>query len=224
MNRAVKILITSLKILAVFAGTIVLLFGSAVFFIFLFSFFLAGVSDNSDLIVDVGMVTGLIFMIVSPVILRVVLKKVWKWDKSHTITWWLGIITVLLLLFTTNLSVPRRTPEMLRVSSINQLRTAMELYFDDNKSLFPPATLSCADIGVLAPYLIPNYVSRVSSDPEISKGHPNYMVAINSQRKRFVLRALLENKESSVLKNDLDGNIMGCDCDDPNYCIGSNSI
>lgn len=112
-----------------------------------------------------------------------------------------------------------RSRDARRISDLGQLQLAIQLYADDNGSLFPPISPSCSNIEILEEHLVPNYMSRIPNDPINVSNSPPYQVAISTDRKFYVFKVKLEKKRHNNLGNDVDGNVMGCNCDDPYYCV-----
>lgn len=109
-----------------------------------------------------------------------------------------------------------------RIADIKQLQLALEIYADKNDDLYPPLSAACADIEALESHLVPNYIPVFPKDSLASSRHvgrhPQYQIAVHEDRKSYVLKAQLEDTDFTALKVDLDGKILGCNCDDPNYC------
>jgi len=140
----------------------------------------------------------------------------------------IGILSTLLLL---QLNIARqKARDAKRVADINQIRSAMELYYDD-KGYYPASNLNVAT-GLLA--LTP-YLTRVPSDPGRTVcllgagttgyvgsatpgsesnpcyGYAYYGGAANATPTKFQLWTELEQKASSALGNDLDFNSVTAD-------------
>lgn len=122
----------------------------------------------------------------------------------------IAIIGVLATLILLQLGVARaKARDAKRIADISQLRTAVELYFDDNSGSYPVGgpgantPLQLADIGV--------YLSApaVPVDPLSSAAAPiNYSYGWNpaapANRTRFQLWAELERTNSSAFSADAD--------------------
>ncbi|GEM_PF-6446243 len=124
-------------------------------------------------------------------------------------------------LISVQLGPPKRSSDSIRTSDLVKIKTALNLYATDNKTLYPPVSSICNDIGILSKYLTPRYLDSIPSDPKIANNHPNYRIAVNPERTYYVIKALLDTGKASTSTHDLDGTVMGCSCDDPNYCIDS---
>lgn len=108
----------------------------------------------------------------------------------------IGILATLLLL---QLGVARsKARDAKRIADINQVRTAIELYFDDNGSYPQVATYSA----LATPLII--YLTQLPQDSFNSGAHI-YKYAYNSTI-RFHLSAELELKAVGALQSDLDFN------------------
>lgn len=109
---------------------------------------------------------------------------------------------------------------MTRVFDLKEVLQALKSYYKDNNSY--PIIAGCTSDNYLAiANLIGKYMSNVPFDP-INSGINVYMYTGNGSN--FILKANLENVDNpslsaSFFEDDLDGQVMGCDCDDPAYCI-----
>lgn len=109
----------------------------------------------------------------------------------------IGILATLLLL---QLGVARaKARDAKRIADVNQTRTALELYFDDNGSY--PAQVTFA---ALATPLAPKYLTQLPADP-FNTGNYIYRYAYNGTT-GFHLWAELEQKAAAALNADLDLN------------------
>ncbi len=120
----------------------------------------------------------------------------------------IGVLSTLLLL---QLNVARaKARDAKRVADINQVRSALELYFDDNGNY--PAT---ADLTLS----LQNYLTKLPKDPgrngcpvaydgatTVAAGCYGYAWDPNIAPTKFHLWAELEQKATSALGNDLDAN------------------
>jgi hypothetical protein len=102
-----------------------------------------------------------------------------------------------------------------RASDIRQVALALEMYYGDKKS-YPVVTGCTASNWNSLSAILKNYISSVPIDP-LNSGKHVYMYA--SDGGKNIVRAVFES-ENTNLDNDIDGNVMGCNCDDPAYCIG----
>lgn len=106
----------------------------------------------------------------------------------------IGILATLLLL---QLGVARqRARDAKRIVDISQVRTAAELYFDDNGQY--PGIATFAGLGAV---LVPKYMTNLPVDP-LNTGNYSYNYAFTGQVK-FHLWAELE-QSAAALKSDAD--------------------
>ncbi|MBI2674222.1 MAG: prepilin-type N-terminal cleavage/methylation domain-containing protein [Candidatus Yanofskybacteria bacterium] len=116
----------------------------------------------------------------------------------------IGILATLLLL---QLGVARqRARDAKRIADVNQVRTAIELYFDDNGSY--PVSGNYAGLGTL---LVPKYLTQLPLDPLNTTLH-FYRYAHNpaaSPVVRFHLYSELEQSARGALSADSDINSTG---------------
>jgi len=98
--------------------------------------------------------------------------------------------------------------DYIRVGDLNYIALALEMYYNDNKVY--PGKSGANQWSVLPSVLNDKYVSLVPGDPK--KNVYEYWVSDNGQK--YVLNATMELPEEHALRNDLDGEIFGCDCDD----------
>ena len=106
----------------------------------------------------------------------------------------IGILATLLLL---QLGVARqRARDASRIAHINQVRTSVELYFDDNSSYPQVATY-----GALSTIFVPKYLTQFPVDP-LNNGNFSYNYAYSGITK-YHLWAELE-QSAAALKIDAD--------------------
>lgn len=115
-----------------------------------------------------------------------------------------------------------------RIRDIRELKLALEIYRTGGINIqgvgrYPSIEIGCQEITILKPSLEPTYIQTIPEDPRRKiftiQNHPNYQIAIAKDGSSYVLKTTIRNKENRVLQSDLDGNVLGCDCNDPNYCI-----
>lgn len=110
----------------------------------------------------------------------------------------LGILGA--ILFVTIGGNPQRDArDSRRLTDINQLQLALELYYNDNAAY--PASLSDLATG--------GYIGGVPADP--STGDPYTYATVGDS---YVLRAQLENCANKALATDVDGTVGTTDCSD----------
>lgn len=111
----------------------------------------------------------------------------------------IGILATLLLL---QLNVARqRARDATRIAHINQVRTAVELYFDD-QGTYP----QIATYAGLSAVLVPTYLTLLPADP-LNSGFYTYGYAYSGQTK-YQLAAELE-QFAAALNSDADINSTG---------------
>ena len=108
----------------------------------------------------------------------------------------IGILATLLLL---QLGVARqRARDAKRIVDISQVRTAAELYFDDNGQY--PQVATFAALGAL---FVPKYITNMPVDP-LNNGNYAYNYAFNGITKYHMWAELEQN--AAALKSDADIN------------------
>ena len=108
----------------------------------------------------------------------------------------IGILATLLLL---QLGVARqRARDAKRIADVNQIRTASELYFDDNGNYPQVATFSA--LGAL---FVPKYMTLMPVDP-LNTGNYSYNYAYNGVTKYHIWAEL--EQSAQALKSDADIN------------------
>ena len=130
-----------------------------------------------------------------------------------------GLVSFVFIILATMSDRPHGTRDSRRISDLKQLQLALELYADQNGDNYPPQT-SCTDISFLDTHLAPLFIPQVPRDRLLSQDHPNYQIAIRPDRKKYVVKAVLEDPSNTALNegHDVDGNKLGCDCNDPVLC------
>lgn len=125
------------------------------------------------------------------------------------------------------------------ISDVKNMQLALELYRADHGRY--PAVVGCKPFSAIAndmtqgsttPYLPPenfSWYERVSAPlslyERILSPRPvvPYEIGMDAEGKNFVLRTTLIRSDHTVLTKDLDGAVLECDCDDPNYCVVNKS-
>ena len=101
-----------------------------------------------------------------------------------------------------------------RISDLRQVQNGLELYYNRNGS-YPTGitnwgqlanTLTRAGIGI----------SNIPVDPT---NNSTYFYRYGSDGTSYVLGARLEDTNNPRLRDDVDGNVLSVDCNDPVYCI-----
>ena len=108
-----------------------------------------------------------------------------------------------------------------KVADVLQLQLALEQYADENHHQYPPFSSMCSPIdnGLFKSYLIPKYIP--SDNALVFQSDGKFEIAVGSNKKTYVIKTILENKNSVSLRDtlDVDGDILGCDCNDPAFCV-----
>ncbi len=139
-------------------------------------------------------------------------------NKGFTLIELLVVIAIIGLLATvvmTSLNSARKKGrDTRRVEDINQIKTALELYYDSN-SQYPDALDDLAS-GT------PRFLSVVPTDPTNS-GDYVYSYAASTDNLDYVLKANLETQHKA-LNSDVDGTYLSVTCDDGTtapfaYCV-----
>jgi len=108
-----------------------------------------------------------------------------------------------------------------RIGDLRMYQLALNLYSKDNSQLYPPLSSACSAIDAIKEHLVPTYMLDIPHDSLVYQGNPDYQIAVAPDRKTYVIRALLIDSDEAALNSDVDvdGKQLGCDCDDPNYCV-----
>ena len=114
----------------------------------------------------------------------------------------IAIIGVLAAVIMVNLSgVRSKGNDAKRVSDVKNILLAVGLYYNDNNQY--PTSLTD---------LVPNYLPSEPRDPA---GNAYGYTASGTD---YVVYTTLDNASSTVLQSDLDGTVIGVNCNDPVYC------
>ena len=131
----------------------------------------------------------------------------------------IAIIGILATIVLASLNSAReRARDTKRVADLRGLQTALELFFDDN-SAYP------TDAQGLAILVTNNLIPAVPVDP-LNTGSQVYVYSVNGATTPtdYVLHDVLENESNTAYDNDLDGTVVGYDCNDTagsaDYCVG----
>lgn len=113
---------------------------------------------------------------------------------------------------TPRIEIDLETP--LLTAKMASLKLGMELYRFE-KGEYPPVPGECVSISRAEKYLVPTYVN------ELPEGR--FSVSVSEDKKQFVLRTKVKPDSDVLLgsgpNQDQDGEILGCGCDDPYYCL-----
>ncbi len=102
-----------------------------------------------------------------------------------------------------------------RVSDLSQLKLALELYFDSNRS-YPVGT----GTSTLEAALVPNFIQTIPMDPLAGREYDYYGITAS-----YTLWANLEDSGHVVLSGDVDGDVgttefdCGTQGSETEYCI-----
>jgi len=159
-----------------------------------------------------------------------VIFLVYLFSRKHGLSLWhmaagtfgfiIGFLIFVLIIALTSQPEPQKDTaefrDKRRISTLSVLTVALEHYANDHGLLYPPLRLACESIGALESYLIlpeRRLLEDIYLDPA------EFQIAVSSDRDIYVLRTVLENKDHYALVTDLDGSVLGCNCDDPSYCV-----
>ncbi len=133
-------------------------------------------------------------------------------NKGFTLIELLVVIAIIGLLATvvmTSLNSARKKGrDARRVEDINQIKTALELYYDSNGSY--PSTASGT-----AALVSSKFMSTVPTDPQGTA----YGYTADAAGTDYVLSTTLEENNHKALSSDVDGTSLGVNCADPVYCV-----
>ena len=132
----------------------------------------------------------------------------------------IAIIGVLATLILLQLGIARaKARDAKRIADINQIRTAIELYFDDNGGGYPGAALCPQTVGVActAPNAAPDYAgsdltpylsARVLPNDPLSNANYNYAwhPGAGARESRYHVWTDLERQNAPALNGDVDIN------------------
>lgn len=100
-----------------------------------------------------------------------------------------------------------------RALDLSNIQKNLELYY--SRQLQYPAGPNYAG---MVTELTAQGMGPVPNDPTPAR---SYIYGVSADRQAYTLGATLENANSAILANDIDGISNGVDCADPVYCIGS---
>jgi len=104
----------------------------------------------------------------------------------------IGILATLILL---QLGVARsRARDVKRIADVNQLRSAIELYFDDNSAKYP-LDITVTELG--------DYLTQIPNDPLVNTTTYGYKVK-DASRLQYQVWSELERKAGGALSGDAD--------------------
>ena len=132
------------------------------------------------------------------------------------------ILTVLLISFALYLGGSESSNESTKrvnysINNIGEIKLALELYYSAHQS-FPKTGGQCIAVETVSSQLIEAGFQK-SFTTQLALGYP-IKLSVSSDALHYVLESEGSGfKDSSVLTTDVDGQILGCNCDDPNYCV-----
>ena len=141
-------------------------------------------------------------------------------QKGFTLIELLVVVTIIGILATIVLvslnDARMKARDVRRLADLRQVALALELYYDDNPGTGYPGTSGSNQWSAMETALETDYIASVPGDP----GTNTYEYWVASDKNGYVLKATLENSDNPALDDDIDGgNVLGCDCDDPAYCL-----
>ncbi|HUO75711.1 MAG TPA: prepilin-type N-terminal cleavage/methylation domain-containing protein [Candidatus Paceibacterota bacterium] len=116
-----------------------------------------------------------------------------RWNKGFTLVELLVVIAIIGVLATLVLlqlgTARARARDTKRITDINQIRTAVEQYFEDNDGHYPATT----DLSILAP----KYITRLPADP-LSGDPYNYAYNPSSNPTSYQIWTTLEQSATAL--------------------------
>lgn len=162
-------------------------------------------------------IVGLIFIFISTFLWN----KLFYRSFIAYVFWTLMILILLSVILASFNSARYKSRDGRRITDLKQLQLALDLYFDGltgTQYLYPK------QLEELAPVAMP----QIPKDPLGA----DYIYKVSTDRKFYVLAALLGDDEygnacytkvrsrmAGVFKQDIDGEVLGVQCDDPVYCL-----
>jgi prepilin-type N-terminal cleavage/methylation domain-containing protein len=135
----------------------------------------------------------------------------------------IGILSTIVLVSLNDARMKAR--DVRRLADLRQVALALELYYDDHTDTGYPGSSGsnqwtpCGGSNALENALETDYITSVPCDPGIN----SYEYWVAPDKNGYVLKATLENSDNPALYDDVDnpdgGTVLGCDCDDPEYCL-----
>jgi len=127
--------------------------------------------------------------------------------------------------------VQKRGRDARRISDLRETQSAIELYYSKcgyypgtpqagpDCTAFASINGAAAWASLQATLATPGSslgVSRIPNDPSAGK---TYYYGSDGTGTTYVIGATMEDVNNSVLKDDIDGSVLGVSCDDPIYCV-----
>ncbi len=145
-----------------------------------------------------------------------------KKTKGFTLIELLVVIAIIGILATVVLvslnSARSKSRDTRRVSDLRQISLALEMYASENNTYPLSATCTSATFGTMAGTLVTaGFLPSVPADPAPDA---TYFYGYGGTKSTYTLKATLENGNSDLLDNDIEGTSNACTCADPVYCVG----
>ena len=104
------------------------------------------------------------------------------------------------------------------VTNISEIKLALGQYYAVHQS-YPKTGGECVLADAVTHELINAGFLSNSFTAQLTEGYP-VDVSVSSDALHYVLQSKGGGFEDNVITNsDIDGQVLGCDCDDPNYCV-----
>lgn len=181
---------------------------------------------NTPLVIDLPLI-----IVLTLITYVFILYKKWKKNRVKFYISLFSMVTALtLIILIISASIQPQRPgnshDGRRAADILYMKVAFNHYYDENRE-YPMAGVDCQNMDLLEGIFTP-YVPEVPQERFISEGHPPYQYSVSADGEQFVIKATFDKYrpqfDQRYLGVDLDGNILGCDCDDPHYCVGSSNL
>ncbi|MDE2213040.1 MAG: prepilin-type N-terminal cleavage/methylation domain-containing protein [Patescibacteria group bacterium] len=142
----------------------------------------------------------------------------------------IAIIAILASIILASLNTARsKSRDARRVSDLQQVALALELYNNDNNGY--PSVSAASNISALSSALVPNYISAMPSDPTNSGTYVYLYASLSSSSvtpslctsgvcPSYVLQTDLENNNANVLAGSASTTVTGITCTgNYYYCV-----
>ena len=105
-----------------------------------------------------------------------------------------------------------------RISDLRQVQNGLELYYNKNGS-YPSGTFNNPTQWNTIKTTLENAGIGISNIPIDPTNNSTYYYRYGSDGTSYVLGAQLEDPNNPRLNDDVDGTVLGINCNDPVYCI-----